>query len=202
MAALTEEPQRSRSDADVIAASASDPQAFAAIFERHHDAIHRYVARRLGADMADELAAESFAVGFDKRSRYDHAFVDARPWLYGIATRLVHRHRRREERELRAYARTGVDPIPAPADEGAARRADAQLAGPALAAALASLSSGERDVLLLHAWENLDHSEIAAGLAIAEGTVKSRLHRARRRVRDSLAQAGVLEQKEESDGRA
>ena len=99
-----------RSDATAIARSLDSPGAFAGVFERHHAAIHRYLARRLGADMADELAAETFAVAFAKRGRYDLAVADARPWLFGIATKLAHHHWRREERELRAYARTGVDP--------------------------------------------------------------------------------------------
>ena len=93
----------------MIAASLASPAAFAGVFERHHAAVHRYLARRLGVDLADELAAETFAVAFAKRGRYDVAFADARPWLFGIATKLAHRHWRREERELRAYARTGVD---------------------------------------------------------------------------------------------
>jgi RNA polymerase sigma-70 factor (ECF subfamily) len=174
------------SDAQAIAASLATPTAFAAVFERHHPAVHRYLARRLGADLADELAAEAFAIAFAKRNRYDGSFQDARPWLFGIATRLAHRHWRREERELRAYARTGVDPAAPADDERVVARADSAGAGPALAAALAELSGDERDVLLLHAWEELGYPEIAAALSISLGTVKSRLHRARRRVRESL----------------
>ena len=82
---------------------------------------------------------------------------------------------------------------PSPADRVAAR-ADSAGAGPAIAAALAALSAAERDVLLLYAWEELDQPEIAVALAIAPGTVKSRLHRARARVRESLAAAGELDQ--------
>ena len=182
-----------RSDAAAIAASLESPAAFAGVFERHHPAVHRYLARRIGAGLADELAAETFAVAFAKRGRYDVAFEDARPWLFGIATKLAHRHWRREERELRAYARTGVDAAaPSPAERVAAR-ADGAVAGRAIAAALAALTADERDVLLLYAWEELDQPEIAAALSIAPGTVKSRLHRARARVRQSLAAAGELD---------
>ena len=181
------------SDAAAIEASLVSPGAFAAVFERHHPVVHRHLARRLGRDLADELAAETFAVAFAKRRRYDVSVADARPWLFGIATKLAHRHWRREERELRAYARTGVDAAaPSPAERGAAR-ADGAAAGPALAAALAALTADERDVLLLYAWEELGQPEIAAALSIAPGTVKSRLHRARARVRQSLAAAGELD---------
>jgi RNA polymerase sigma factor (sigma-70 family) len=180
-------------DAAAIAASLESPDAFAGVFERHHPAVHRYLARRIGTGLADELAAETFAVAFAKRGRYDASFEDARPWLFGIATKLAHRHWRREERELRAYARTGVDAaVPSHAEQVAAR-ADSAVAGRALAAALGGLTAGERDVLLLYAWEQLGESEIAAALSIAPGTVKSRLHRARARVRESLAAAGELD---------
>jgi RNA polymerase sigma-70 factor (ECF subfamily) len=186
-------PPPHRSDAAAIAASLDSPTAFAAVFERHHAVVHRYLARRIGRDLADELAAETFAVAFAKRGRYDVSVESARPWLFGIATRLAHRHWRREERELRAYARTGVDAdAPSPAD-GVDARADCAVAGPAIAAALAALTAGERDVLLLYAWEELAQPEIAVALSIAPGTVKSRLHRARARVRQSLAAAGELD---------
>jgi RNA polymerase sigma-70 factor (ECF subfamily) len=180
------------SDAAAMAASLDAPTAFGSIFERHHAAIHRYVARRLGVDLADELAAEVFAVAFAKRRRYDRSFESARPWLFGIATRLVQRHARRELRELRAYARTGVDPAMQSHEERVLAEVDSGAAGPALAAALAALPRAERDVLLLYAWAELAYPEIAAALSISPGTVKSRLHRARRRVRESL--------KGESDG--
>lgn len=181
------------SDAAAIARSLESPAEFGCVFERHHAAIHRYLARRLGADLADELAAETFAVAFAKRRRYDLSVAGARPWLFGIATKLAHHHWRREERELRAYARTGVDPAAPAHDDAVAMRADSESAGRALAAALAGLTSKERDVLLLYAWEQLSQPEIAAALSISPGTVKSRLHRARTRLRQSLAAAGELD---------
>jgi RNA polymerase sigma factor (sigma-70 family) len=117
----------SPTDAASIAASIDAPHAFAAVFERHHAPIHRYLARRLG-----------------------------------------------------------VDPAVPSHDERVAAEADSAAAGPALAAALARLPRAERDVLLLYAWAELRYPEIAAALSISPGTVKSRLHRARRRVRESL----------------
>ena len=173
-------------DAAAITESMDAPSAFATVFERHHAPIHRYLARRLGVDLADELAAEVFAVAFAKRGRYDATFEDARPWLFGIATRLVRRHARREVRELRAYARTGIDPAHPSHEDRVAAEADSAAAAPELAAALAALPRADREVLLLYAWGELAYPEIAAALSISPGTVKSRLHRARRRVRESL----------------
>ena len=163
------------------------------MFTRHHPAVHRYLARRLGADLADELAAETFAVAFAERGRYDAAFADARPWLFGIATGSRIAIGGVRSVRLRAYARTGVDATVPPADERVAARADSAGAGRALATALAGLTAKERDVLLLYAWEQLDQPEIAAALSISLGTVKSRLHRARTRLRQSLAAAGELD---------
>ena len=180
-------------DADAIRASCADPAAFEAVFDRHFDAIHRYLSRRVGTDLADELAAEAFAVAFRKRRRYDASRADARPWLYGIATNLVSRHRRTEERELRAYARTGRDPAVGDHAPVLAASLDARAAGPALAAAVAALDHRDREVLLLFAWGELGYAEIAGALGIPMGTVRSRLSRARRIVRAELIERGELD---------
>lgn len=142
------------SDAQVIARALVDPAAFATIFDRHHDAIHGYLRRRLDAAIAEELAAETFARALHGVARYEAGRDDALPWLYGIAANLARRHRRTEVRRLRAYARTGVDPL---ADDhgDAPSRLDAAAAGPRLAAALAALRPDDRDALLLLAWAGL-----------------------------------------------
>jgi RNA polymerase sigma factor (sigma-70 family) len=174
------------SDAEVFAASLSEPTAFVDVFDRHFDAIHRYLRRRVGKEIADELASETFAQAFEHRKRYDRRRADARPWLYGIAHNLLRHHYRDEERALRAYARTGVDPVQASAE-------DTGLPGPDLADALAALSPGERDVLLLIAWAELEYAEAAQALQIPVGTVRSRLSRARGRVRELLERSGQYE---------
>ncbi|GAA2152257.1 RNA polymerase sigma factor [Actinomadura napierensis] len=93
------------SDADVITAARRNPERFADLFDRHYAQIHRYVDRRLGADAADDIAAETFLIAFRRRAAFDTAHASARPWLYGIATRLISRHRRDELRRYRAMAR-------------------------------------------------------------------------------------------------
>ena len=193
------------SDAQVIAASRADPLVFAIVFDRHYDAVHRYLARRAGVDLADDLAAETFTQAFDSRLRFDLARMDARPWLFGIATNLMRHHYRTEERRLRAYAR--IDrPDRVDAFEGIEGRLDAEGAAPLIAAAVLRLSPGERDVLLLFAWADLRYEEIAAALAIPIGTVRSRLNRARHRLRELLGVSGqylgddTLNEALESDG--
>jgi RNA polymerase sigma-70 factor (ECF subfamily) len=175
------------SDASVIARSRDEPEAFAALFDRHADAVHRYVARRLGGEVADDLVAETFTTAFQQRHRYDPARgagTDARPWLLGMATNLVGRHRRAEARRFRAMAR-----VPALADhdeplaDRAADRVVARAVRRELAAALAALPARHRDVLLLVAWGDLSYGEAAQALGIPVGTVRSRLNRARRKLR-------------------
>jgi RNA polymerase sigma-70 factor (ECF subfamily) len=174
-----------RDDAAVIACSVRSPECFGTIFRRHGPAIFRYIARRLGPDSAEDLVAETFLVAFRQRGRYDRAFSDARPWLYGIATRLISRHRRDEIRFLRAIARTGVDPASEALDGQVVDRVAAQAAGPELAAALTRLSQGQRDVLLLVAC-GLSYPEAGLALGVPAGTVSSRLVKARRVVREAL----------------
>jgi RNA polymerase sigma factor (sigma-70 family) len=176
-----------RSDAAIIAASLGDPQAFTELFERHFAVIDCWLHRRVGAPLAEDLAAETFTRAFDHRGRFDPSYADARPWLFGIAANLVHDHRRTELRRLRALARVqrrepGAEDVAADADA----RADAAAAGPAIAAALAGLRNEERDVLLLVAWAGLEYDEVARATGVPIGTVRSRLHRARQRLRIAL----------------
>src|SRR6185437_5073364 len=122
-------------DAALIMRSLSAPDCFGALFDRHAPAISWYIARRLGPDAADDLVAETFLAAFRKRGRYDSAQADARPRLYGIATRLIGRHQRDEVRFFRAIARTGVDPAAEPVADQVTDRVAAQAASRELAAA-------------------------------------------------------------------
>jgi RNA polymerase sigma factor (sigma-70 family) len=172
-------------DSDAISASAATPADFAAIFDRHFDVIHAYLQRRIGRDLADELAAETFLIAFDKRARYDVSRPDARPWLFGIATNLLHRHRRHELRQLRAYARSATDPI-LDAFDGVEARLDASSVRRELVDALTRIPAEELDALLLFAWADFSYAEIAEALEVPVGTVRSRLSRARSRMRAEL----------------
>jgi RNA polymerase sigma factor (sigma-70 family) len=180
-------------DAEFIAASVPAGEAFAALFDRHARTLHRYLARRAGVAAAEDLLAQTFLVAFETRDRYDQARADARPWLYGIATNVLRRARRDEVRLYRALARTGVDPdVACPADRVAAR-VDAAAATAALAGVLAELPARDRDVLLLVGWGGLRQDEVAVALDLPLGTVKSRLHRARSRLRAALPDLGTAD---------
>ncbi|WP_131738573.1 RNA polymerase sigma factor [Actinomadura roseirufa] len=175
-----------QSDGAIIERSRRDPEVFAELYDRHAPAVHRYLARRLGRDLADDLLAETFLRAFRHRVRYDAERGNALPWLYGIATNLIGRHRRGEVRFWRALARTGADPAAGSADEGVADRVAAQGIRPELAKALSRLERGQRDVLLLTASGDLTPAEIGVALGVATGTVHSRLSRARAKMREAL----------------
>jgi RNA polymerase sigma factor (sigma-70 family) len=172
-------------DSDAISASLAAPAEFAVVFDRHVGAIHAYLQRRVGRDLADEISSQTFLAAFDGRSRYDLSRPDARPWLFGIATNLLRRHQRSEVRALRAYARSAADPILDPF-EGIEERIDASNRRRDLVEALSELPVEERDALLLYAWAELSYAEIAEALGVPVGTVRSRLSRARGRVREPL----------------
>jgi RNA polymerase sigma factor (sigma-70 family) len=165
-------------DAAVIEGSWQEPERFAVLFDRYAPHIHRYFARRVGRQIADDLVAETFLAAFGKRHTYDLSYPDARPWLYGIATNLVGQHRRDEVRQYRIRrAAVPEQDVPGHADRVAAG-VTAQAVRTLLAAALAELSAADRDVLVLIAWEQLSYEEAARAIGVPVGTIRSRLHRA------------------------
>jgi RNA polymerase sigma factor (sigma-70 family) len=186
----TDTDARDRSgDAAILRESLERPERFADLFDAYHGEIHRYVASRLSAAHADDLAAETFLVAFRARSGFTGPATHVRAWLYGIATNLVRRHRRDEERKYRALERVGaMDPAGA-GDDGADRivaRVVSLDAQRDLGAALRRIHPRDRDVLLLVALADLNYAEVAAALGIPQGTVGSRLNRARKAVRATL----------------
>jgi RNA polymerase sigma-70 factor (ECF subfamily) len=177
-------------DAFFIEWSWAEPEQFAVLFDRHAPRIHRYVARRIGRAVADDVVAETFLAAFAKRRRYQVSCRDAAPWLYGIATNLIGQHRRDEVRQFRI--RQAVPPaaaVPGHADRVAADVTAGSVRS-VLLAALGALPAGDRDVVVLIGWEQLTYEETARALGIPIGTVRSRLSRARASLRDALAGTG------------
>ncbi|MEV4251986.1 RNA polymerase sigma factor [Spirillospora sp. NPDC049652] len=170
----------------MIERSRAEPEAFSRIFDRYHERIFRYAAARLGATAAEDVTADTFLAAFDQRHRYDLAHSEARPWLYGIATHLIRRHRRAETRFYRAMERTGAQGAePGHADQVIDRMAAGQM-HPALARGLARLSKDDRAALTLIAFAGLTYAEAALALGVPAGTVGSRVNRARRKLRAVL----------------
>jgi RNA polymerase sigma factor (sigma-70 family) len=177
-------------DGALIAASLTDPPRFAELFDRRFPEIHRYLHRRVGRDLADDFAAETFTQAFRSRGTYDERRTDALPWLYGIATNLLRHHYRAERRRLLAYSRVGIDIGDDTNSADVDARIDAAALAPRMARVLAALRPADRDVLLLHAWADLSYTEIAEALSLPVGTVRSRLSAARSQAREQFADIG------------
>ncbi|MEV5752296.1 RNA polymerase sigma factor [Actinoallomurus sp. NPDC052308] len=186
------------SDRVLIERSLAEPECFAALFDRHSAEIFRYLARRLGPDVAEDATAETFLTAFRKRDRFSADRNDARPWLYGIATRTIGEHRRAEVRRRRAFGRLDTRTWTEAFEDRAAGRVTAQQLGRQLGGMLKRLSAGERDLLLLIAWADLTYEEAAEALGVPVGTVRSRLHRARQKARKVLGDTDPLTITEET----
>ena len=180
----------SPTDAKKIAEARRSPEQFAAVFDRHYRRIYAYAARRLGRDLAEDVASETFLVAFSRIDGYDTNQPDAAPWLYGIASNLIARQGRAEAKRYRMLAKLSPDEAVGAHDDAVAGRLDAVTARGLLARALGRLSAADRDVLLLVAWAGLSQLEVAAALDIPAGTVRSRLHRARQAMRTTLGERG------------
>jgi RNA polymerase sigma-70 factor (ECF subfamily) len=158
------------------------PDAFVEMVQRHEVAVHGFLARRAGRQVADDLLGEVWVRAFSARDRYDLARPDARPWLYGIARNVLWTYWRTSQVGDRPLPERALDPW----DE-VVERLDAAAALQRVVQAVRSLPPVEREVLLLVAWEHLTPAEVAVVLGVAPGTVRSRLHRARTTLRSVLA---------------
>jgi RNA polymerase sigma-70 factor (ECF subfamily) len=173
---------------------------FDEVFNAYFGEIHRYAARRLGPDAAADVAAQAFLEAFRHRGRYDPTRASVRTWLYGFATNVIGRQRRVEARALAALARLSPDRDPGGHADQVESQVGAEGLRGELAAQIAALPSGQRDVLLLVALADLSHDEVAAALGISYGTVGSRLNRARTTLRQALGGTNPILMLEEQRG--
>ncbi|WP_083733156.1 RNA polymerase sigma factor [Actinomadura sp. CNU-125] len=178
-------------DAELVARFRRDPDEFTAVYDRYFPDVYRYAVGRLDVQTGEDIAAETFCVAFAQRDRFDPERGGLRPWLFGIATKLMQRHRRKEARHYKALIRTGA----AASVEGHESRVVTSLAAqrlqPELLKALTKLNRGERDVILLIAIGQLGHEEVAQTLGIAAGTVRSRLSRARKKFQQTIDREAI-----------
>jgi RNA polymerase sigma-70 factor, ECF subfamily len=159
------------------------PESIEGLFVAHFSSIYRFAVYRVGRDAAVDVAAETFAQAVRSGDRLDPA-RDARAWLFGIASNVIRHHRRTEERRIRAYAAVerqlgepGTSGHPAEPDDSMRTR---------LVEVLERLDARDREALLLFVWADLSYEEIATALGIPLGTVRSRIHRARRVLREGV----------------
>lgn len=144
--------------------------------------LFRYLARRVGPTLAEDLTAEAFAIAWQRFADYDPSRAAFSTWVFGIALNLLRRHSRTELTQLAVFSRTGTDPA-LPSDESAiVDRLAAGAFWPKVAAELADMDETDRDVLTLYAWAEMSYSAIAETLEVPVGTVRSRMSRARDRL--------------------
>ncbi len=162
------------------------------IYERHTDAVFRYLSRRVGADAAEDLLGDVFAAAIDARLRASpHSSGSALPWLYGIAKNVLRAHPRQRGAPGSSSAEYAMD------WDAVDARLDASGQREGLRLALDALSPADREVLLV-AWEHLTVSEAAESLDITAVAARSRLHRARARARAALLTPPLQTDRQES----
>ncbi|WP_433472428.1 RNA polymerase sigma factor [Spirillospora sp. CA-142024] len=160
---------------------------FSDLYAAHYRDVIRFAARRIDADQARDVAAETFLIAWRRFTEVPGDPGERLPWLYGVARNVLANQRRGERRRLRLGAQIGS------AGRG---RSEADPAGEVAAsldvrAALDGLSARDREVLQLVAWEGLEIAAAAAVVGCSPKTFAVRLHRARRRLEKALADHGA-----------
>ncbi|MFI6466649.1 RNA polymerase sigma factor [Streptomyces sp. NPDC050538] len=168
------------SEAQLTRSARGDAGAFTHLVRDHSAALYGYFARRMPA-AAEDLLSETWLQAFAARRTFDPSRGSARGWLFGVARNVLAQQLRRAGREEPAPGPDVTDPW-----QVVDQRLDAAAMAPALRRALAELPPEERELLLLISWEQLTPAEAAVVVGIPAGTARSRLHRARGRLRDRL----------------
>lgn len=172
-----------------------DPDVFRELFDDHARSVYNHGFRLTGAwSVAEDVVSLTFLEAWRLRERVD---VDGeagslRPWLLGIATNVARNVRSAARRHAGALARLPPpEVVPDFAEEVVGRLRDRERLAQ-VRTALAALRQPEREVVALCVWSGLDYAEAAAALGVPVGTVRSRLSRARGKLR-KLVTAGKLQ---------
>jgi RNA polymerase sigma factor (sigma-70 family) len=169
-------------DAALLAATATDPEAFAAFYRRHVAAVLAYCRRRTGAaDLAFDLAAEVFAAALESSGRYRPERPSAAPWLYGIARNKAAESARDGRIQDRARRRLKLEPVEL-TDHGLALVEEATGDEP-LALLLDGLPAAEHDAVRARVVEEREYDEIATALRCSQQVVRKRVSRGLSRLR-------------------
>jgi len=165
------------------------PDAFGVLFERHAGAVYNYLFRRTGDwAVAEDLTSLVFLEAWRRRRDVRLEHESALPWLYGVATNVLRNRRRAQRRYRDALARLPLERGDDFGEDADGRLDDERRARSALRL-LTKLPKRDQDVIALCGWSELSYEEAAVALGLPVGTVRSRLSRARARLRE-LAGAG------------
>lgn len=176
-------------DAELLAASGADPEAFRILYQRHSKPLLRYLQRRtLDAEVSVELLAETFAKAYERRNQHKPARGTVSAWLHGIARHELQHFFRKRQVQLKAVQRLGVQLPPPTADtmQRVDEIVDAQRLRVHVAAALAELSPKEREAVRLRVVEEFDYPAVAARLDCSEQAARVRVHRGLGRLKRHL----------------
>jgi RNA polymerase sigma factor (sigma-70 family) len=154
------------------------PETRWSIYERHAPAIARYAARRVERDAVDDVVAETFAIAWRRLPREG----DPLPWLYGVARRVVHGHRRSHARRARLLGRIASRHAAVASPDVSVQIVD----DPQLARAFATLSAKEQEAICLIAWENLSMAAAAQAAGCSTNALAVRYSRARSKLAAAL----------------
>lgn len=171
--------------------SEQDPEHWlTGLYHEHGSAVHNYARRRVdSAEDAEDVVVEVFATAWRRRADVPEQPL---PWLYATAGHVVAHVARGQSRRQRLGARLAViRPAGTGGDDPADQVVDAAVARDVVAQAMAAMPSADAELLRLWAWEHLEPAEIADVLGMTPGSVRTRLHRARARMRDSLRACGM-----------
>ncbi|WP_051471871.1 RNA polymerase sigma factor [Patulibacter minatonensis] len=158
-----------------------DPDAYRELYRAHYATVHRYLAARAPADQVDDLAAETFLVAW---RRFGDVPAHVLPWLLNVATKVLANQRRSAERAGALAGRVReVANLDGPGVEQDVERREHRRA---LLDALETLEPQDRELMLLHVWEDLPARRIAVVLELSPVVTRARLSRARRRLARAL----------------
>ncbi|MEU8508674.1 RNA polymerase sigma factor [Streptomyces brevispora] len=163
---------------------AGDPDAFRELFRDYAQLVYRHAVRSTGNwAMSEDVVSLTFLEAWRLREKLRDEGESPRPWLMGIAVNVLRNTGRAARRHDRALARLPLrDVLPDFADELVGRIADSEELA-AAKVALGMLRRSEREVFALCVWSGLGYAEAAEALGVPVGTVRSRLSRARTRLR-------------------
>jgi RNA polymerase sigma factor (sigma-70 family) len=174
----------SRTDGELLIATADDPEAFAVFYRRHVRGVLAFFRRQVSSpEVALDLTAETFAAALEGSSRYELRPEPARGWLYGIAWNKFHEAHRRGWAEDSARRALGMAPIVL-SDEGI-ERIEAFAGGAALEV-LETLPADLRDAVRARVVEDRPYPEIAAELRCSQSVVRKRVSRGVRAIRAKM----------------
>ena len=169
------------------AVQCGDRDAFTALYHRHADAVWNH-AYRLSASrtLAEDVLAATFLAAWRRRAEVVFEAGSARPWLLAVAANEVRTQWRRASRQLRVARRVGPPPDVRDHADGVVASLEGRRRVHAVLDAIQRLPAGQRDAVALCLVAEVSPAEAARVLGVTEATVRSRIHRARQKLRALL----------------